>query len=360
MSRVRSAYVPQVVDVLETPDGRPCLVMEMLAGESLQHHLAARGRLSVSVAVRLARQAAMALMDAHCQGVIHRDIKPSNVFLVRTGRGDLYAHVIDFGVAELLGTDEDPAKGRLVGTPAYMSPEQAGGLAIDERVDVYGLGAVLYRMLTGGAPYSGVDIDDVLTRVRRGDAPSVASLRPELHPSVSAVIERAMASEPAARFSSMKAFDDALAELQSVLAGGAGKTVRRLGRQSRFARARGVTAIGAVTLWAAFVGAGVGSALAPERDAWAIAIASAFALATMAWGARVLRRRWRSSWSIYSWRAKLYQLLLRASLAFAVVLSLSVGLGALRGEPAAPEFLLACLAAAAAGIGLGKEASCPP
>src|SRR6185436_1567356 len=106
------------------------------------------------------------LAAAHAAGVVHRDLKPSNLFVLDRGDGRTFVKILDFGVAKLSDVAALTRTGMVVGTPAYMSPEQARGAAdVDERADVYSLGAVLYRMLTGSAPFVGDEPGVVLTRV---------------------------------------------------------------------------------------------------------------------------------------------------------------------------------------------------
>ncbi len=345
MTRIHSPYVPSVVDLLETPDGRPCLVMEMLEGESLQAHLRGRRQLPEQVAVRIARQVAAASMDAHGHGVVHRDIKPSNVFLVRTARGDLYAHLIDFGVAELEGTDVAGARGRIVGTPGYMCPEQARGAKTDERADVYGLGAVMYRMVTGRSPYSGVDAHAVLEQVRRKDPPPAGSLRGGLHPMTRALIEKAMSRDAPGRFQSIRELDDALSELEGLLEGQTRAPLRKLDRQARFARIRSVLAVTIGTALAFCVGASLAH-LVSGKPVFTAMAAVLCGVVAASWGTVRLRQRWQSSSSLYGWWTSLHDRLLRAASFFALALCLLLGINALRGQAVPAEFLVAVLIAA--------------
>jgi len=142
-----------VYDVGETEDGRPYIVSELLAGEDLIELLQRVGTMSVASAIRVARQVAKALAAAHARGVIHRDVKPDNVFL--TGdKAQPVAKVLDFGISRLEQSGKQLTKlGTVMGTPWYMTPEQGRGQRVDHRADIYGLGAILYRALTGVAPH---------------------------------------------------------------------------------------------------------------------------------------------------------------------------------------------------------------
>jgi serine/threonine-protein kinase len=156
---------PHVVTVLDlglTPDGRAYLVMEKLVGRTLKEELAARGFIPVGEAVALARQLLDGLAAAHRVGVVHRDIKPDNLFLCDPVHGQRTLKILDFGIAKVVHEHtEGPAplalptrQGVMVGTPRFLSPEQACGLPVDHRADIYSAGAVLYALLTGRDPFN--------------------------------------------------------------------------------------------------------------------------------------------------------------------------------------------------------------
>ena len=201
-SRVRSEHVVEVVDVLRTADGRPCIVCEKLEGEDLEQRLAREPKLPLAEALAIARQACRGLAAAHAEGIVHRDLKPSNLFLAETPAGR-FVKVLDFGVAKLAGEADDrhlTRTGAVVGTPAYMAPEQARGSAqVDARSDVYALGAVLYRMLTGRAPYVGADASTTLVSVLERDPTRPRALDRAIPEGVEHVIQSAMSRDPAAR-----------------------------------------------------------------------------------------------------------------------------------------------------------------
>ena len=175
-------------EVIETEDGRHCIVMEYIAGMTLRERLL-KGRVSINEALEIAIQIASALSSAHTEGMVHRDIKPENVML----REDGYVKVLDFGLAKLAETTPDSADsaaetrsievktlpGVLMGTVAYMSPEQARGLPVDVRTDVWSLGVVLYEMVAGRQPFQGPTPTDVIIGIAEREPTPLAEFAPE-------------------------------------------------------------------------------------------------------------------------------------------------------------------------------------
>ncbi|HET7427169.1 MAG TPA: protein kinase [Gemmatimonadales bacterium] len=190
--------------------GRLFYVMPFVRGGSLRERLAAERQLPVDEAVRLVRQVAAALHHAHSRGLVHRDIKPENILL---HEGE--AMVTDFGIA--LAADAAPTErltetGLLVGTPEYMSPEQAAGeRALDARSDVYSLGCVLYELLAGVPPHAGPSTKSLIARRFTEPAPHVRRVRPQVPVAVDEAVARALAVDPSERFPSAAAFAEALA-----------------------------------------------------------------------------------------------------------------------------------------------------
>ena len=181
-------------------------VMELLVGLDLADTLAFSGKLGAARSVRVAEGAALGLGAAHAAGVIHRDVKPENLFLVHAPDGREQVKVLDFGFSHLPG-DGGEARGRVVGTPEYMAPEQARGAPADPRADVYSLGVVLYEMLTGRVPFAG-EYPEVAQRHARERPPPLH--RPNVSADLDSVVRRALEKAPTARFPTMEAFRRAL------------------------------------------------------------------------------------------------------------------------------------------------------
>ena len=186
--------------------------MPYVEGESLRERLRRERQLPVEDALRVAREAAQALQYAHEHGIVHRDIKPENLLLTRDGN----TLVADFGIARALGGEGDERlteTGLAVGTPAYMSPEQAAGdRGLDARTDVYSLAAVLYEMLAGQPPYVGATTQALMVKRLTEPAPSVRATRPNVPEAVDGAIRKALSPVAADRFGSMAQFAGALEE----------------------------------------------------------------------------------------------------------------------------------------------------
>lgn len=150
---------PNIVTVYDcgSADGQPYIVMEYVPGAALSEVLRARERLDVSDGLDLFSQLARALAAAHARGVVHRDVKPGNVLVSERTDGSMLAKLTDFGVASCAGSTDPAPDGTVLGTPAYMPPEQARGLPVDGRADLYGLGVLMFRALTGRMPFESPD-----------------------------------------------------------------------------------------------------------------------------------------------------------------------------------------------------------
>jgi len=188
---------PAVITIYDfgEEDALAYMAMELLGGSELNARLA-QGPLSVREAVAIAEQVAEGLDFAHDSGVIHRDIKPGNIMLLPRGR----VKIMDFGIARLKLSDLATQVGTRLGTPRYMSPEQVGGGALDQRTDIFSLGIVLYEMLTGAKLFHGDDLTQVMHSVANLEPPPPSRINPEVPPLLDLVVKRALEKKPAARY----------------------------------------------------------------------------------------------------------------------------------------------------------------
>ena len=218
VNAVRHPNIVDVVDFGTLDDGRHYHVMERLAGETLRGRLEARSALPVAEAVPILRAIASALDAAHDAGIVHRDVKPENVFLHQPG--DI-VKLIDFGLAKLATVTEAPTQsGVIMGTPAYMAPEQCRGQPVDRRTDAYAFGVIAYEILTGEVPLKGADpVATLLAHVH--DAAVPLSRRAGLPRAIDAIVMPLLAKSPAARPDRLGPVVDALE------AGGSPRTRRR-------------------------------------------------------------------------------------------------------------------------------------
>jgi hypothetical protein len=173
----------------------PYMVLEFVSGEPLNRILAREKKLPLARALQLAEEIAVALDYAHAQGVVHRDVKPANILVTEEGR----AKIADFGIAQL-NLSHFTLPGRVLGTPAYMAPEQLSGEGVDGRSDLFSLGVILYAMVTGHSPFQGNSATTVCFKVVNRDPMPASALDMDLPPALDAVISRAMAKDPARRY----------------------------------------------------------------------------------------------------------------------------------------------------------------
>jgi eukaryotic-like serine/threonine-protein kinase len=233
---------PNVCAIYDTgeQDGRPYLVMELLRGETLKRYLAKAGGngLSPQEVVAFAQQAAAALAAAHAKGIIHRDIKPANLFVIDAVRGKHQIKILDFGLAKkqsgMAVADSRPygspgsgssdatavgpgeatleltSPGSAVGTVAYMSPEQAKGLPLDARTDLFSLGTVIYEMATGKTPFAGDSTAEVFAALLREDPPPVSTVNPAMPKELDPIIAKLLAKDVARRYASAEELQEDL------------------------------------------------------------------------------------------------------------------------------------------------------
>ncbi len=192
-SQVDNEHIVDVIDFGVTPAGDSFLVMEYIEGENLRDVIDLRAPLELEQAFTIGVQIAEGLYAAHRKGIVHRDLKPENVLLLdRDGQG--FIKLLDFGIAKLTETKDSrlTRAGMVVGTPAYMSPEQAGAEAVDHRTDIYALGTILYEMLTGQVPFVGESTKDVLLGQLTREPVPPRKLRDEIPRSIEKVILKAL------------------------------------------------------------------------------------------------------------------------------------------------------------------------
>jgi serine/threonine-protein kinase len=208
-SSLRHPNIVQVIDFDQTEDGRQFLAMEFLDGPTLADHLDAHGPLPLPAAIAIIRQIADALEAAHKAGVVHRDLKPENVVLVPQDEGRFLVKLLDFGLSKMrAGSLRITASLALLGTPTYMTPEQAAGDAdkVDARTDQYALGTLAWETLVGKPPFRGDSIHAVLYQIIHQAPPATETLSP----GVDRVLRRALAKDREQRFPSVAAFSEAL------------------------------------------------------------------------------------------------------------------------------------------------------
>jgi len=208
-SRLGHPHLVNVMDFGTTDSGEPYLVMEYLDGEDLDHRIRHLGRLPLGTAVEITRQVASALAAAHDEGIVHRDLKPANVYLVRVkGEAD-FVKVLDFGISKIKASRTKLTRASAVmGTPEYMSPEQATGLIeeIDHRADQWALGCIAWEMLSGHAPFRADDMAALFYQVINMDPHPLSKLAPGLPAEVEPVLRRALAKQAVDRYPSIKDF----------------------------------------------------------------------------------------------------------------------------------------------------------
>ncbi len=217
IAKIRSPHVVQVLDHGQMGDGTPYIVMELLEGEDLGMRLDRVGVLPMAQVAEIVAQVAKALTRAHATGIIHRDIKPDNLFIVRSEDDEeLFVKVLDFGIAKHLKKTSRSVvttTGTMVGTPAYMSPEQIlSGKDVDERADLWSLGVVAYHALTGDVPFQGTTLGALCVAIARGFYEPPSYVQRTLPTAVDGWMKRALAALPAERFQSPKELSDAFRE----------------------------------------------------------------------------------------------------------------------------------------------------
>ena len=214
VNQIAHENIVEITDFVQHEDGTCYYIMELLEGETLETRFDRDGAMPQTELIQIALQITSALQAVHGQTIVHRDLKPENVFLTTKGDNDGFVKVLDFGVAKLARGQTAPmtVAGALVGTPDYMSPEQAVGGEVDHRADIYSLGALLYQMSTGRKVFSGNSIRQLLDLHLEGRVtpPSELPLSQPLHPRFEELMLRCLEKEPSRRPQSMREVEEEL------------------------------------------------------------------------------------------------------------------------------------------------------
>lgn len=208
---------PNIVDVIDfhrLPDGRPYYVMELLEGSSLSELVKRHGRFAAAEALEILEPVCAALQAAHDKGIVHRDLKGGNIMVASRGEQKL-VKLLDFGIAKLIHPEPGEAglttAGRRLGTPSAMAPEQFRGDPVDQRTDIYALGVLLYRLLTGQLPFPGANSEEIERSHLNAPAPPPSRVAP-ISPAMDAIVLRCLEKKPERRYSSATEFIGALRE----------------------------------------------------------------------------------------------------------------------------------------------------
>ncbi len=214
-ARIRNEHAVRVLDVDTLPTGWPYIVLEYLDGCDMAEFLHQRGSLPVSQSVDFVMQALEAVAEAHVLGLVHRDLKPANLFIVRRSDGKKQVKVLDFGISKSI-SEASSAIGltsshALLGSPAYMSPEQATSAKdVDARADIWAVGVILYELIAGDPPFTGKSVIDVLRKVSHVDPQPLTAKRPDVTSELEEVIFRCLRRNRNARFRSAADLANAL------------------------------------------------------------------------------------------------------------------------------------------------------
>jgi len=276
----------EVTDLGQTAEGLPFMVMPLLSGRTLAEEIQASSRLLATKRVLdIVSQVLLALDAAHSAGVVHRDLKPENIFLTRVGDREDFVKILDFGISKVLGGAYPKlggltATGMVIGTPYYMSPEQAQGASdVDQRADIYATGVLLYELVTGEHPFEAENYNELIVKIITQPVVPPSSINPAVNSAQEKVVLRAMHRDPAERFETARQFRSALLgcarqtgmSLPGYLLGDGDEARERPAAKASTDKGSGVATS---ELWAA-VAAG------KRRWAWAAAAVAAASAATL-------------------------------------------------------------------------------
>jgi serine/threonine protein kinase/tetratricopeptide (TPR) repeat protein/class 3 adenylate cyclase len=220
-SRLRHPNIIQIIDFGKEDDETLFLAMEFIPGRPLTDILAEEFPLTPKRVANILTQTLSGLEEAHAQGIVHRDLKPDNLMVERTRSKEDFVKILDFGIAHLRSSEAKAGpltqQGAVIGTPHYMSPEQARGDRVDARSDLFSIGIILYEMITGELPFTGRSMPEILISIMRDDpiAPSSKNPSIQIDPVLESICLRALKREPELRYPTSRAFIEALAEVGS-------------------------------------------------------------------------------------------------------------------------------------------------
>ncbi|HEY9786079.1 MAG TPA: protein kinase [Candidatus Obscuribacterales bacterium] len=220
-SKLRHPNIITVHDLGATERGQPYLVMDFLEGVTLDRYIAKEGGLPVERMIFIMHQICDALELAHKNGIVHRDLKPANVMLTETDSGAVHVHLLDFGIAKMLGMDANSDSkltktGNIFGTPAYMSPEQCRGQPVDARSDIYSLGCMMYEMLTGVTPHVANSAVDMMVKHLSEQPPTLkeASFGRQFSPALERIVSQALKKDPNERYQTISELKSSLLSIE--------------------------------------------------------------------------------------------------------------------------------------------------
>jgi serine/threonine-protein kinase len=218
MAKLRGTRAVYVHGFRLNQDGMTYIVMEMLHGKNFEQFLKAAekvgGRMKVARMLELLRPIVDTLEAAHTQGIVHRDLKPGNIFVVDREKGG-GVRLLDFGLVKILGAESLTEGGTVAGTPSYIAPEAWRGdpRMLDQRIDVYSLGVIVFRALAGHVPYRAKSLPLLMMWAQKGERPSLHALRPKLPREIDGWVQKALAIDPAKRFQTVREMWTALEQL---------------------------------------------------------------------------------------------------------------------------------------------------
>jgi serine/threonine-protein kinase len=212
-AKLTHPHIVQLLDFGTTASGQPYLVTEYVEGEDLEQRLDRVGRLPLPETLSIIGQVVSALAAVHARAIVHRDLKPANVLLLPIDGAADFVKLLDFGISKITTSSTQLTRpATMLGTPGYMSPEQASGRAreVDHRSDQWALAAMTWHMLTGRPPFDAVKLDELVRQVVSDDPPSLLAAAPELPRALEPVLRRGLAKKPTKRFPTVTAFLRAL------------------------------------------------------------------------------------------------------------------------------------------------------